>query len=93
MTYCLNLTNVLDFGSQPLGNGFLTLNEFSSEYFYRMQLGFSEESMMLQLLKQPEPEQMFHENYAFFSSTSIAMAKHFTTSMTWLGWNLVMMKF
>ena len=71
------LTNVLDFGSQPLGNGFLSLNEFSSEYFYRLQLGFSEESMMLQLLKQPEPEQMFHENYAFFSSTSIAMAKHF----------------
>ena len=32
---------------------------------------------MLQLLKQPKPEKMFHDNYAFFSSTSKNMAIHF----------------
>jgi len=32
---------------------------------------------MVQLLEQPKREQMFHENYAFFSSTSNYMSKHF----------------
>ena len=32
---------------------------------------------MVQLASQPERERMFHENYAFFSSTSKGMAVHF----------------
>jgi methylation protein EvaC len=32
---------------------------------------------MVQLLEQPTPEQMFHDAYAFFSSTSTRMAAHF----------------
>jgi len=32
---------------------------------------------MVQLLEQPDRERMFHENYAFFSSTSERMAVHF----------------
>jgi methylation protein EvaC len=32
---------------------------------------------MFQLQEQPDPEKMFHENYAFFSSTSKKMAEHF----------------
>lgn len=43
-----------------------------------MRVGFSDESMMFQLIDQPAPEQMFHENYAFFSGTSEYMARHFT---------------
>jgi 2-polyprenyl-3-methyl-5-hydroxy-6-metoxy-1,4-benzoquinol methylase len=72
------LTKVLDFGLQPLGNGFLLPKQFSSEYFYKMEIGFSEESMMLQLIKQPAPERMFHNNYAFYSSTSRFMETHFS---------------
>jgi len=71
------LSKVLDFGPQPLGNGFLKQEEFSDEYFYPMSVGFSEKSMMLQLLEQPAPDKMFHENYAFYSSTSSYMARHF----------------
>ncbi len=71
------LTKVLDFGQQPLGNGFLLLEHFTSEYFYPMEMGFSEKSMMLQLIEQPAPEQMFHEHYAFYSSTSRFMERHF----------------
>jgi methylation protein EvaC len=33
----------------------------------------------VQLLEQPDREQMFHENYAFFSGTSAFMAKHFAS--------------
>jgi len=71
------LAKVLDFGRQPLGNGFLTPSQFSSEYFFPMAVGFSEASMMLQLIEQPAPEKMFHDQYAFYSSTSSFMAQHF----------------
>jgi len=33
--------------------------------------------MMLQLINQPAPEKMFHDHYAFYSSTSNYMARHF----------------
>ena len=56
------LTKVLDFGMQPLGNGFLEAQNFKDEYFFPMEVGFSEESMMFQLLVQPDPEKMFHDN-------------------------------
>jgi 2-polyprenyl-3-methyl-5-hydroxy-6-metoxy-1,4-benzoquinol methylase len=71
------LTKTLDLGPQPLGNGFLLPEQFPSEYFYPMEMGFSETSMMLQLIEQPEPEKMFHEYYAFYSSTSRYMERHF----------------
>ena len=71
------LTRVLDLEQQPLGNGFLLPEHFTSEYFYPMEMGFSEKSMMLQLIEQPAPEQMFHEHYAFYSSTSRFMERHF----------------
>ena len=71
------LTKILDFGLQPLGNGFLELNQVDGEYFFPMEIGFSEESMMFQLLHQPDAEKMFHDHYAFYSSTSSFMAKHF----------------
>jgi len=71
------LVRTVDFGRQPLGNGFLLPEQFSGEYFYPMEAGFSETSMMFQLIEQPAPEQMFHEQYAFYSSTSRFMEKHF----------------
>lgn len=72
-----NLELVIDLGLQPLGNGFLPTPLPSEEYFFPLQCGFSEESKLLQLITQPEPNLMFHENYAFFSSTSQRMKTHF----------------
>lgn len=71
------LVTVLDFGMQPLGNGFLSRSSLSEEYFYSMSVGFNNESMMLQLVHQPDPEKMFHDQYAFYSSTSNYMSRHF----------------
>ncbi len=71
------LVKVLEFGRQPLGNGFLVPTAFANEYFFPMAIGFSEVSMMLQLIEQPAPEKMFHDQYAFYSSTSRFMAQHF----------------
>ena len=71
------LTKVLDFGRQPLGNGFLEAKDIKDEYFFPMEIGYSEVSLMFQLIEQPAPEKMFHDHYAFYSSTSRFMEQHF----------------
>ena len=47
------ISKVVDFGMQPLGNGFLSPNQYRDEYFFPMTVGYSEQSMMLQLIEQP----------------------------------------
>ena len=71
------LVKILDFGLQPLGNGFIEAKNIKDEYFFPMEIGYSEVSMMFQLIEQPAPEKMFHDHYAFYSSTSNFMAEHF----------------
>jgi methylation protein EvaC len=71
------ITPFIDFGSMPLGNGFLLPEQFQEEYRFPMQVGFCPSCGMVQLLDQPDRERMFHENYAFFSGTSRYMALHF----------------
>jgi 2-polyprenyl-3-methyl-5-hydroxy-6-metoxy-1,4-benzoquinol methylase len=71
------LTKVIDFGMQPLGNGFLKPHQMADEYYFHMEVGFSEVSKMFQLIEQPAAEKMFHDHYAFYSSTSSYMAQHF----------------
>ena len=71
------LDYVMSFGNQPLGNGFLTNPLSPDEYFYPMEVGFSEVSKMFQLLDQPNPSLMFHDHYAFYSSQSKYMSEHF----------------
>ena len=67
----------IDFGSMPLGNGFLLPRDYGDEYRFRMQVAFCASCGMVQLMEQPDRERMFHENYAFFSGTSRYMALHF----------------
>lgn len=72
------INNIHSFGKMPLANGFLSENNFHKEYFFELSIGFCEENKLLRLLHQPDPEKMFHENYAFFSGSSKRMAEHFT---------------
>lgn len=67
----------LSFGKMPIANGFLTPEQFSDEYFFDLKTGFCPECHMVQIAEQPDRRMMFHENYAFFSSTSTRMAAHF----------------
>ncbi len=67
----------ISFGRMPIANAFLYQESFASEYFYELQAGFCQKCGMVQLINQPERDMMFHENYAFFSSTSARMAEHF----------------
>ena len=67
----------MSFGKMPIANGFLRKDEFTNEYFFELAIAFCQKCKMVQLMEQPAREQMFNENYAFFSGTSEAMAVHF----------------
>ncbi len=68
---------VISFGKMPIANGFLLPSQFENEYFFELATAFCNNCKMFQLIDQPDPQMMFHENYAFFSSTSKKMAIHF----------------
>lgn len=74
----------ISFGKQPIANGFLKSEEIPQEYFFEMKTGFCTKCGMVQLVEQPDREKMFHENYAFFSSTSNYMALHFKRFAQWV---------
>jgi len=67
----------IDFGDMPIANDFSTQEDSTDDYTFRMQVGFCSECYMVQLLEQPDREKMFHENYAYFASTSNYMVDHF----------------
>ena len=67
----------VDFGDMPIANAFANEDEVENEYTFPMKVGFCENCNMVQLVEQPDREKMFHENYAFFSSTSNYMQQHF----------------
>jgi methylation protein EvaC len=67
----------LSFGRMPIANGFLTPDQFADEYFFELAVGHCPRCSMVQLTELVDRERMFHENYAFFSSTSSWMQRHF----------------
>jgi methylation protein EvaC len=67
----------MSFGKMPIANGFLKKDEFEKEFFFDMEVGFSEKCSLFQLKDHPTPEQMFNKNYPFFTGSSEAMKLHF----------------
>lgn len=78
------LDNIMSFGNMPIANGFLSAEEFEHEYLFELAIGFCPDCYMVQLLEQPQREAMFHENYAFYSSTSVRMRDHFQDYADWV---------
>jgi len=74
----------MSFGKMPLANGFLTENEFKSEYFFEMKVGFSEELSLFQLVNHPKPEKMFGDKYPFYTGSSNFMKIHFKKYAEWI---------
>ena len=81
MPKCLICNSEIDpfmsFGKMPIANGFLTPDQFHNELFFKLMIGFCPKCTMVQLTELVEREKMFHENYAFYSSTSARMSQHF----------------
>src|SRR3989344_4030042 len=73
----INLKPVIDFGRMPIANGFLMPDKFGSEFFYNMVLGYDSTTHAIGLVNTVPLDQMFHDHYAFYSSTSKGMQTHF----------------
>lgn len=73
----IQLQPVIDFGMMPIANAFLTPEQFSTEFKYHMMLGFDPATKAIGLVHTVPLEQMFHDHYAFYSSTSKGMQAHF----------------
>lgn len=74
----------MDFGKMPIANGFLDEKDYSREEFFDLKVGYCPKCHMVQLTSFVEKEKMFNENYAFFSSTSKRMEKHFKEMSDWM---------
>jgi methylation protein EvaC len=68
---------VFNLGTMPLGNGFVDPRNAQQEFSFELVLGRCRECGMVQLLNTVERSRMFHESYAFYSSTSKRMLAHF----------------
>ena len=71
------LKPIMSFGKMPIANGFVSKDNFKKEYFFDMDVGFSEDLSLFQLYEHPKPEIMFNQNYPFFSGSSEYMKLHF----------------
>jgi len=67
----------MSFGRMPVANGFIKPEEIANEYFFELAPAFCNGCGMFQIIEQPHAKKMFHEQYAFYSSTSRYMEVHF----------------
>ena len=74
----------MSFGKMPIANGFIRKEDFESEFFFNMEVGFSEDLSLFQLKDHPSPEQMFNSKYPFFTSSSEYMKIHFSKYATFI---------
>jgi len=82
-----NIKPFMSFGKMPLANGFLKESEFEKEFFYEMEVGFSESLSLFQLNDHPKPEKMFNVNYPFYTGSSNLMKTHFKKYADWINKN------
>ena len=74
----------MSFGKMPSANGFLDKEDFNKEFFYEMEVGFSEKISLLQLNEFSNPIKVHNERYPFYTSSSVYMKNHFKEFASWL---------
>ena len=67
----------LSFGRMPLADAFLDAHEMADEFFFDLAVGLCEPCGMVQLCERVPDARMFHDRYAYYSSTSAGMKRHF----------------
>ena len=74
----------MSFGRMPIANGFRTRDQVDDEYFFDLAPAVCPDCKTFQIVEQPDPTRMFHENYAFFTRSSKWMVDHFSGFAGWL---------
>jgi methylation protein EvaC len=72
-----NIEPFMSFGDMPIANGFIKKDDFKKEFFFKMEVGFSDELSLFQLNDHPKPESMFNDQYPFYTGSSEYMKNHF----------------
>lgn len=67
----------MSFGKMPIANAFIKKENFNNEFFFNLEVGFSEKLSLFQLKDHPTPSQMFNDKYPFYTSSSQVMKLHF----------------
>ena len=79
-----DLKPFMTFGKMPSANGFLGKEDFNKEFFYEMEVGFSEKVSLLQLNEFSNPEKVHNEKYPFYTGSSEHMKLHFKKFAEWM---------
>lgn len=67
----------LSFGRMPRADAFLTEAELEHEFFFSLAVGLCDACGMVQLCERVPDAFMFHDAYAYYSSISTRMQRHF----------------
>ena len=79
-----NIEPFMSFGQMPSANGFLDEKDFKTEFFYEMEVGFSEKVSLFQLNEFSNPKIVHNERYPFYTGSSEHMKAHFKKYAEWL---------
>ena len=77
------ITPFMSFGKMPMANGFLDKKDFKKEFFYNLEVGFSEDNYLFQVNDHPRSPQIFNNKYPFYTSKSLYMIDHFYKYFEW----------
>ena len=79
----------MTFGKMPMANAFLSKENFKSEYFYKLEVGFNKKNYLFQINQHPKSNAIFNNKYPFFTSKSEYMKKHFKQFFNWISNNYI----
>ena len=79
----------MSFGKMPMANGFLDRNDFSKEFFYELEVGFSESNYLFQVNDHPKSNKIFNNRYPFYTHKSKYMVDHFKKYFDWIKKNYI----
>ena len=74
----------MSFGKMPMANAFLTKDKFADEFFYNLEVGFSEKYYLFQVNDHPVSKKIFNDDYPFYTSKSHYMIDHFRIFANWI---------
>ena len=72
-----------------MANGFLDRNDFSKEFFYELEVGFSESNYLFQVNDHPKSNKIFNNRYPFYTHKSKYMVDHFKKYFDWIKKNYI----
>ena len=83
------ITPFMSFGKMPMANGFLESQEFNDEFFYELEVGFSEDNFLFLVNDHPKSNKIFNDKYPFYTHKSSYMVSHFKDYFNWIKKNFI----